>query len=131
MSSKTAKKRSDRYHNKLRDKWDKALQAMLEKEIKPMTEDEWHKVCEYFGGCAVCGEPHIESREFFLGFQDGGRYTAWNMFPQCGKCATHTRFVSNPFIWLDKRLGGARFIGLTDERREKMLKYFLDRGSII
>lgn len=115
-----------RHDARRRAKWDKLFDKFKKNlPTKPMTEDEWYEVCEYFGGCAICGDAYIETRQFFMNFQDGGKYTAWNMFPLCGKCSTHTKFVENPFIWLDRRLGHTRKIGITEERRNKMLKYFM------
>lgn len=92
--------------------------------FKPLSEDEWHKACQYFGGCALCGNEHIEAREFFLPFGKGGKYAAWNMFPLCGKCATISRRVENPFRWLDNREGYLATIGISTERRQKLIDYF-------
>lgn len=119
--------RSQRFDMKQIEKYKDMFDQLIKsnKDFKPMTEEEWHKVCEYFGGCAICGEEHIESREFFINFKDGGKYAAWNMFPLCGKCATHTKFTANPFMWLDKRMGYTRHIGITEERRQKMYNYFV------
>lgn len=94
-------------------------------KFKPMTEQQWIEACRYFDGCAICGAEEIEVREFFIPFQQGGRYTAWNMFPMCGKCAVHTKSSGNPFIWLDRYLGYARKLGLNEYRQERLIEYML------
>lgn len=94
-------------------------------DFKVLSEDEWLQACMYFGGCAICGDEYIEVRQFFVPFQSGGRYTAWNMFPMCGKCAKQVRRSPNPFKWLDKSLGTAFKLGLTEERKERLVEYFL------
>jgi hypothetical protein len=101
--------------------------AKADLPFKLMTEDDWLETCRYFGGCALCGNEHIESRNFFVPFEHGGRYVTYNMFPTCGTCATHTRFVENPFIWLDHHLGTARKLGVTDEKRHKMMEWFIEQ----
>lgn len=98
---------------------------MIQLPYKPLTEAEWLKACEYFGGCAICGDEHIETREYFVDFKSGGKYAAWNIFPMCGKCATHARFVDNPFVWMDRFLGSAYKLGLNKERRQKLVDYLI------
>jgi hypothetical protein len=90
-----------------------------------MSEQQWLEACNYFNGCAICGSEDIETREFFVPFSKGGRYTAWNMFPLCGKCAIHTKPAANPFIWLDDYLGKAKDLGLNDYRKERLIEYML------
>lgn len=94
-------------------------------DFKLLSEDDWLKACAYFDGCAICGNDHIEAREFLVGFQEGGRYTAWNIFPMCGRCAKLARQTANPFIWLDSYLGTAKKLGLTEERKQRLLEYFV------
>jgi hypothetical protein len=94
-------------------------------DFKPMTEDEWLATCAYFDGCAICGCEHIEAREFFVPFAQGGKYASWNMFPMCGKCAGAVQKYKNPFRWLDKNLGTAKELGLTEERKKRLLEYFI------
>jgi len=94
-------------------------------EFKLMSEQEWLATCAYFDGCAICGEEYIETREFFVKFVEGGRYASWNMFPMCSNCATKVRLAANPFIWLDDYLGAAKKLGLTEERKQKLLEYFI------
>lgn len=50
-----------------------------------MTEAEWTKACEFFGGCAVCGGP-IEARVKYFPIALNGMYTAWNVIPMCNSC---------------------------------------------
>ena len=89
-----------------------------------MSEDEWLETCRYFGGCAICGNEHIESRQFFIPFNDGGKYTSWNMFPLCGKCAAKLPLsLGNPFRWFDRYFGNAEELGLNEERRQRLIKY--------
>lgn len=94
-------------------------------EFKPMNEQEWLATCMYFDGCAICGDEHIEAREFFVPFKEGGRYTSWNMFPMCGKCKAVVHHIANPFIWLDNYLGMARRLHLTEVRKQRLLEYFI------
>lgn len=92
---------------------------------KPMTQEEWIETCSYFEGCAICGKEHIEAREFFVPFKNGGKYAPYNMFPLCNSCLQNVKIKDNPFLWLDNMLGTAKKIGLTDERAEKLLAYFI------
>lgn len=93
--------------------------------FKLLTEEEWLKICDYFGGCAICGSDHIETREFFVKFTEGGRYAPWNVFPMCGKCATTTRVVDNPLVWLDLHKGSAKKLGLNKYRHDKLVNFFI------
>jgi hypothetical protein len=94
-------------------------------DFKPMSENEWLSVCAYFEGCAICGEEHIETRQFLVPFKDGGRYASWNILPMCEKCSGVAKKYDNPFRWLHKSLGNAYKMGLTDERKNKILEYFI------
>jgi hypothetical protein len=91
-------------------------------DFKLLTEKEWTEACVFFGGCAICGSEHIETRHFFVDFREGGRYTAWNVFPMCGDCSKKVRNYKNPFVWLDKYIGS---IDMPKERIDRMLEYFL------
>ena len=93
--------------------------------FKVLTEEQWLQTCSYFNGCAFCDETHIETREFLVGFQHGGRYAPWNMLPVCGNCSIRTRTAENPFIWMDKFIGSRRDI--SDEKRERLLEYFISQ----
>ena len=50
-----------------------------------MTEDEWHKRCTFFRGCAICGGP-IEVRAKYFPAYLNGRYAPWNVIPLCSTC---------------------------------------------
>lgn len=90
-----------------------------------MTEAEWMEVCSHFGGCAVCGEEHIETRFFFIDIQDGGKYAKGNVLPMCGRHAKFTKRKSNPFLWLTPRMGQGRRLKLTAKRLAKIEDYFM------
>ncbi|MMZ45657.1 hypothetical protein D3C75_625150 [compost metagenome] len=92
--------------------------------FKPMTEKEWLTACDYFKGCALCGEPHIESREMFVSFEDGGRYAPWNVFPVCGNCTQYTRRIENPFIWLE-RTAHKKIPEFDGYKEDRLLMYFM------
>lgn len=100
-------------------------QASTSIEFKPITEEAWLKACEYFGGCAICGDERIETRQFFIGFQHGGKYAPWNVFPACAKCSNFARQIENPFAWIDHYLGSAERIGMNEERRQRLLMWFI------
>lgn len=91
--------------------------------FKPLAEQQWLEACSHFRGCALCDSEHIEVRQFFVNFKDGGRYTAWNVYPICGKCATKTRKIANPFQWLDRYTGYAIELGITKEIGDKLVAY--------
>lgn len=121
--------RNDKHYKKQVQEAETAYELWLSKAnvpLKPLSEAEWLEACRYFGGCAVCGSEHIEVRQFFVtpGQTDQISYSAINVFPTCGTCATHTRKVANPFKWLDKELGTAIKLGMNDERRQRMVDYF-------
>lgn len=125
------KKRQNAFVDRLRSKYDVLRDQLLElneKTFKPMTEDEWHAICNHFGGCALCGEEHIESRQFFINYKHGGKYSKWNMFPLCSKCTRYTKKVDNPFYWLDDTTSmNLTRKGITKERREKLYNYFVSQ----
>lgn len=122
--------------DKRKDRYDAFMQRRLERAgaafdewvtdqpaMKVMTEEQWLETCSYFEGCCICGDEHIETREFFVPFQEGGRYAVWNILPMCGTCGKTTRTVKNPFEWFDVRRGTAGKLGLTQPRLEKILVY--------
>ena len=90
--------------------------------FKPLTEKEWLEACAYFNGCAICGNPDIEVRQFFVKFEKGGRYTPWNVFPVCGNCNKYNRYVENPFVWLE--YVSKRF-NMSKERKEMLINFFI------
>lgn len=114
-------KRRAEYAEKLFKKW----LELSNKTFKPMTEEEWLQTCAYFGGCAICGDEYIAKREFFVPFQSGGHYTAWNMIPMCEKCGRVTRYQENPFKWFDKYGTTGVRMGLTEEHRDKIINYLI------
>lgn len=91
--------------------------------FRPMTEHEWLKTCSYFNGCAICGNEHIETRQFFIQFTEGGKYTVWNIIPMCSICAKHRFMAANPFIQL--KYGAFVKLGINEERREKLLVHLM------
>jgi hypothetical protein len=90
--------------------------------FKPISEQEWLAACSHFGGCAICGDDHIETRQYFIPFKDGGKYTAYNVFPMCGKCSTHAKRLLNPFTWFDRYYGKGG-LNVTKEAGEKLVAY--------
>ena len=88
-----------------------------------LTEEEWAEICRYFKGCALCGDPHIETREFFQKSTVGGKYTKYNTIPTCGKCSTIFRNIENPFMFYTplKSFG----IKLPSDKLDTLIKYFL------
>lgn len=67
-------------------------------ELHTLTEEEWLKACRYFGKCALCPSERIDARSFFISFELGGRYAAWNVLPVCELCANDMKRSQNPFI---------------------------------
>lgn len=119
--------RMARFVTKERDACDALFKDWLARSTiayKPMTEQQWLEACNHFNGCALCDNDHIEVRQYFINFKDGGMYTAWNMYPICGKCATRIRLIANPFMWLNRRLG---YAWCTEERGNKLIKYLESR----
>lgn len=95
---------------------------------KVMSEDEWLETCRYFGGCAICGSEYIETRHFFIPFEEGGKYAVWNMIPLCGTCAAGLpKSIGNPFKWFDKYFGNAEALGLNEERKNKLVSYLYNK----
>ena len=131
---KTRKRKNEAYA-KYKQMENEKMNKLLQVKAKTMTEEEWLKICEYFGGCAICEDPHIEVRSFFIPFEEGGKYTAWNMLPLCGKCSASIPRYKNPFIWLNRFMGRYYKWGLTRERRDKIIEYLKrrlgDEGSSI
>lgn len=114
-------------YTKLRAEQFEDWQALTEERFKMLTEKQWLEACIHFEGCAICGEEHIEARDFFVPYKDGGRYTAWNVFPVCGKCALHARTNPNPFSFLKVGAELAIKLGLNKERADKLKAYMKQR----
>lgn len=91
--------------------------------FKVLSEASWLEACSYFNGCAVCGAEHIEVRQFFIPFQDGGRYASWNIYPMCGECGKVLKKQPNTFAWFDKYLGRPESLGMTPERFDRLIDY--------
>lgn len=95
---------------------------------KTLTEEEWLEACKHFGGCAYCGNPHIESRSMFIPFKDGGRYCAWNIIPACEECETRQKTIPNPFMRMDQKFSRgnhetAKKYGYTLEKLQRIVDY--------
>lgn len=96
-------------------------------QFKPMTEQEWYKACSYFGGCAFCNNSHIETRQFFIPFKEGGRYSPWNVFPMCGDCAVRiVPRTTNPFLFMDSCVGTAHSRYKIPKARLKQLREYFE-----
>lgn len=70
------------------------------KDRKFLSEAEWYETCSFFGGCALCGEPHIEVRMPWLTPDEGGGYVKYNMIPMCGSCNKKIPTTQHSFRWL-------------------------------
>lgn len=92
--------------NKQFDDWISLIQA-VPKPYKTLTEDEWINACRYFGKCALCRNEGIDARAYFIAYQLGGKYTAWNVIPVCEKCATSLKIQQNPFIKYNNKVSSA------------------------
>ena len=104
------------------------LEKLQKLPFKVMNEEEWLETCRYFGGCAICGNEYIETRHFFIPFEEGGRYAVWNMIPLCGSCAAGLpKSIGNPFKWFDKYFGNAEALGLNEERKNKLVSYLYNK----
>lgn len=67
-----------------------------------LTEKQWLEACEFFNGCARCGDKVIDTRGFFVGAELGGRYCDWNIIPLCERCASRWNLSRNAFITAEK-----------------------------
>lgn len=99
-----------------------------------LTNDEWLEACAFFDGCAMCDNPHINTRGFFLLFKAGGKYSKWNIIPLCEDCARKHRTYTNPFRAMHRRFGQAGNIEKamehyynSDRRLNKILAYLRPR----
>lgn len=93
-----ARKRADSNNNYAG--WVKKINS-VPAPIHTLTEDEWLEACRYFGGCALCSKPQIETRLMYVPAHRGGKYTMYNMVPACEDCATSYKQTvkarGNPF----------------------------------
>lgn len=127
------KKNRDQSYERDKRFWDKRKEALKTQytewktrtdalQFKMLSEEQWLETCNHFGGCAICGDDHIETRQYFIPFRDGGKYTTWNIFPMCGKCSTHAKRLLNPFTWFD-RYYGRQGLMVTPEAGKKLVDY--------
>jgi hypothetical protein len=91
--------------------WKKLIKAASPGHL---TEQQWIEACRFFGGCAICGSEHIDTRGFFIRFKDGGRYAVWNILPLCSNCNTLHKRQPNLFITLDPNAGN----GTSDSKKK-------------
>lgn len=114
---------------KLDDQFNAWVSVLKSLPFIPLTEEQWLEACRYFGGCALCDTPEIEARAYFIRFEDGGRYTAWNIIPLCEKCATVFKRQTNPFkrfnTWLNDSLPLYR--GVSRDKFNKVVEYLQER----
>ena len=98
---------------------------MLQKKVpsKPMTEEEWRDICDFMGGCTLCGNPHIEVRSFLVPAVEGGAYSKYNMFPLCCDCDVTGRQHANPFKYFNDR---TRLKKPQRERFKKLVDYLIN-----
>ncbi|MNB67576.1 hypothetical protein D3C87_1230790 [compost metagenome] len=118
-----------KYHGDYRAKRQREAEKIYEEwkntsqlPFKPLTEDQWLEACRYFNGCALCGNPHIEVRQFFLEFQNGGRYAPWNVYPTCTDCNPKVRRTENPFAWLRSQIRAGK---IEKKYYDKLVEYFV------
>lgn len=97
--------------------WQKLIAG---KKFRPLIESEWIRACKYFNGCAICDTDEIAARGYFIPFEAGGRYAAWNIIPLCEKCATSLVVQPNPFRRLHRHLNDK---GISKERLSKITDY--------
>jgi hypothetical protein len=102
--------------------WKESITAAPKQNL---SEEDWHKACSFFGGCALCGFSHIETREFFQKSTKGGQYSKYNIVPMCGKCSTMFRTIVNPFLLYTpfKSFG----ITVPEDRVNKLLEYLVTK----
>lgn len=79
-----------------REEWLNKLQH-VPKDYPRLSEEQWMEAVNYFGACAMCGGESIDTRLYFIPYEDGGKYCDWNIVPVCDACATRARNNSNLF----------------------------------
>lgn len=123
--------RNKRGIEKMNDKAEARYEVLKEKLAlvykTPMTELEWAETCKYFGGCALCGDPHIEARIFFVPVTDGGNYSRFNMFPVCGTCDLSRKQLANPFKYFQRGLFHRLHYTINRERFDRLSSYLIDQ----
>lgn len=91
------------------DEWLRLI-SLVPDNYPRLTEAQWIEACRYFGGCARCGKPELDTRAYFVPFVSGGRYCDWNVIPLCESCALKLNKLRNPMEykagWCDEELYG-------------------------
>lgn len=64
-----------------------------------LTEEQWLEACRYFDGCARCDSDEIDTRGFFVGRENGGKYCDWNIIPLCTRCAAMWQLDKSMFLY--------------------------------
>ena len=88
-----------RFRARLKARFDQWLDKVKQvpKDYPTLTEEQWLEACNYFNGCARCDSEEIDTRGFFVGRDNGGRYCDWNVIPLCTKCAKIWRLEKSMF----------------------------------
>lgn len=77
-----AKKLFYTYAAEYEQQWKMVLAAA---PLKLVSEDDWHRACTFFNGCAFCGNT-IEVRAMYFPTIACGQHTPWNVIPLCSDC---------------------------------------------
>lgn len=100
-------------------------QTISKLPTKLLDEWQWKETCRYFNGCALCGSTVIETRQYFIPFNEGGTYSAWNIYPACGKCSTDIKLIANPFQWMDRYWGRRNNVPRIDSKyADNIVEFF-------
>lgn len=79
--------------------------AELQKDLPPLTGDEWQKAVGHFKGCAMCSSPEVAARVMLVDIADGGGYNRGNIIPVCEKCAIASRSGrSRKSNWVNRQM---------------------------
>lgn len=89
--------------------------AKVPQSYPKLTEEQWIKAVKHFGGCALCKSESVDARWYFIPFQEGGRYCAFNVIPVCEKCAHKTRVNTNYFL-TDRQPGLIKIAEYVEEK---------------
>lgn len=73
----------------------------------------------------MCNNENIESRGYFVRFEDGGKYNKCNVIPLCDVCATEAKTQPNPFRRMNPNINRnlATSRGLSMAKLEKVVEY--------
>lgn len=121
LTIKSRKKRTDAMEERFKQWLDKVRQ--VPKDYPTLTEAQWLEACRFFNGCARCHSEEIDTRGFFVGREQGGRYCDWNVIPLCTKCAKMWQLDKSMFIYAwhkDIVKGDKRYkpLGVSDSKTE-------------